>query len=301
MGASKIKYIKSPLNYTGGKYKLLPQIEPLFPKNVERFIDLFCGGCNVAINVKAKEIICNDIEGHVISLMNYFNNHSAEEIINGIEGVIDEYELTRTWENGYEYYGCNSSDGVAKVNKDGYLKLREDYNNGKKDEITFYTMLIHAFNNQINFNQKGEFNQHVNKRDFNQALRKNLKVFVDELKNKDIKFIKGSFESLKVDKLNKQDFVYCDPPYLITAANYNKIWGVEEEIKLLDKLDEIHKNGIKFALSNVLEHKGKRNELLINWSNKYIIHDLNFDYKNCNYASNKKENNLSREVLITNY
>ena len=27
-----MSYIQSPLNYTGGKYKLLPQIEPLFPK-----------------------------------------------------------------------------------------------------------------------------------------------------------------------------------------------------------------------------------------------------------------------------
>ena len=28
----KQEYIKSPLNYVGGKYKLLPQILPLFPK-----------------------------------------------------------------------------------------------------------------------------------------------------------------------------------------------------------------------------------------------------------------------------
>lgn len=28
----KNTYIKSPLNYTGGKYKLLPQIIPLLPE-----------------------------------------------------------------------------------------------------------------------------------------------------------------------------------------------------------------------------------------------------------------------------
>ena len=42
--------IQSPLNYTGGKYKLLPQILPLFPKEIDCFVDLFCGGCNVGIN-----------------------------------------------------------------------------------------------------------------------------------------------------------------------------------------------------------------------------------------------------------
>lgn len=39
-----MNYIKSPLNYTGGKYKLLPQILPLLPNNIDTFIDLFWGG-----------------------------------------------------------------------------------------------------------------------------------------------------------------------------------------------------------------------------------------------------------------
>jgi site-specific DNA-adenine methylase len=54
------KQIKSPLNYIGGKYKLLEQILPLFPKEIKTFIDLFAGGCNVGLNVKAEKIICND-------------------------------------------------------------------------------------------------------------------------------------------------------------------------------------------------------------------------------------------------
>ena len=58
--------IKSCLNYTGGKYKLLPQILPLFPEDINTFVDLFCGGCNVAVNVDANRIVCNDIEPHVI-------------------------------------------------------------------------------------------------------------------------------------------------------------------------------------------------------------------------------------------
>ena len=35
------KYIKSPLNYTGGKFKLLSQIVPLLPQNINTFVDLF--------------------------------------------------------------------------------------------------------------------------------------------------------------------------------------------------------------------------------------------------------------------
>lgn len=37
-------YYKNPFNYTGSKYKLLPQILPLFPSNIDTFVDLFGGG-----------------------------------------------------------------------------------------------------------------------------------------------------------------------------------------------------------------------------------------------------------------
>lgn len=48
------RYIKSPLNYTGGKYRLLDRILPAFPRDYCRFVDLFAGGFNVGINVDAR-------------------------------------------------------------------------------------------------------------------------------------------------------------------------------------------------------------------------------------------------------
>jgi len=35
----ELNLIQSPLNYTGGKFKLLPQILPLFPQNIDIFVD----------------------------------------------------------------------------------------------------------------------------------------------------------------------------------------------------------------------------------------------------------------------
>ena len=40
---NKNNYIKSPLNYVGGKYKLLNEIIPLFPNDINTFVDLFGG------------------------------------------------------------------------------------------------------------------------------------------------------------------------------------------------------------------------------------------------------------------
>lgn len=86
--------ISSPLNYTGGKYKLLPQILPFFPDNIDTFVDLFCGGGNVGINVTAKTIIYNDIDRNLMCLYNMFKNLEKELIFDWVYKVIKEYNLS---------------------------------------------------------------------------------------------------------------------------------------------------------------------------------------------------------------
>ena len=92
---------------------------------------------------------------------------------------------------------------------------------------------------------------------------------------------------------------------MITVGAYERDyfckWSEEYEKKLLEFLDELNDKGYKFALSNVLVHKGKVNTLLDDWSNKYNVHHLRMDYKNCNYQTKDKTANSSDEVLITNY
>ena len=277
------KYIKSPLNYTGGKYKLLNQILPLFPEDINTFVDLFTGGCNVAINVNANRIIANDLCSEVISVYEGIQNGTTEENIRMIEETINEYSL-------------------SKENKEGYLELRSYYNEGNKDWYIFYTLIAYAFNNQIRFNKKGEFNIPFGKdrSDFNPALKQKFRDFSDAIHNKNIKFTNYDFRKLSVDKLKENDFVYLDPPYLITDATYNMGWNEEAEKDLLSLCDRLNEKGIKFAISNVLEHNGSKNEILIEWSKKYNINYLNYNYSNCNY--HKKDNgHKSVEVLITNY
>lgn len=296
---SKNNYVKSPLNYTGGKYKLLPQILPLFPKQINTFVDLFCGGGNVGVNITADKIIFNDINAHVIELLKWFNDNNSEYLIEYVENLIYEYDLTNTYEFGYEHYGCNSSDGVAKVNKESFLKLRDDYNKGKNDIGVLYALIVHAFNNKITFNKEGKFMESVNKRDFNKTIRNNLIKFSDALKKLNVQFRNIDYRDVpEILNLNSNDFVYVDPPYLITETNYNDNWHEKDEYELYHMLDYLNLHNIKFAVSNVTHHKGKQNDILIEWSKKYNIHNLNFDYKNCMHNGVKGK---SVEVLITNY
>ena len=281
-----MKYIKSCLNYTGGKYKLLPQIMPLFPENINMIIDLFCGGCNVAINVNAKKIICNDSEKVIIDLYNDWKNGECDKLLNTLKETISKYELSKT-------------------NREGFEKIRKDYNDGNREWFMFYAMLMHSFNYQIRFNKNNEYNMPFGKDRscFNQSTENNFINFVNEIHNKNIFFTNKDFTELKIEKLKEDDFVYCDPPYLITCASYNEKegWNEIKERQLLKLLDSLNDNNVKFALSNVLENKGKRNEILIEWCKKYNVHYLNNSYSNCNYHAKDKSKNSTVEVLITNY
>jgi len=293
------KFLKSPLNYTGGKYKLLEQIKPLFPKNIDTFVDLFAGGCNVAVNVDANKIIANDINENIIDLYRFFKESKSEDIICGIEDIIKKYSLSNTSKYGYDKYDADSSSGVGKYNKKAYERLRADYNKNPS-HLLFYTTLIFAFNNQIRFNSKGEFNTPVNKRDFNSNMKKNLDLFINKLNTLDISFSSLDFKEIKV---SKDSFVYIDPPYLATIAAYNENggWNETKEKELLSYIDGLDKQDVKFALSNVFENKGKKNELLIRWSKGYKVHQLSHTYSNCNYQAKDKTKESTKEILITNY
>lgn len=304
--ASKIVN-QSAINYTGGKFKLIPQLLPLFPKTINNFYDVFAGGANVTINVKAKKYFVNDINKRVIQLYRFLGNEKYCDLLDKIEMIIEDYNLSNTKKYGYEFYHVNSSMGLKEVNKMQYEKLRNDFNNGKfcenYESLIFYILIVYGFNNQIRFNRKGEFNMPTGKRDFNQKMSLKLDNFMTELKKRKVFYSSLDFEDfLSKQIFEKDDFVYLDPPYLISTASYNESngWTVENEKVLLNLLDELNKNGVKFALSNVIIHKGKTNNLLESWAKKYNVHKLNFNYNNSNYQSKAKSNNTV-EVLITNY
>lgn len=276
----KQEYIKSPLNYVGGKYKLLPQILPLFPKNIDTFIDLFGGGFNVGINVPAKEVVYNDLNLPVVQILEYIHRNRTDKSLDEIDEIIKQYDLSKT-------------------NREGYLKLRNQFNESEfKQPIILYVLICYAFNNQIRFNSKGEFNMPFgkDKSSFNPTLRERFIEFSEAISNKDCKFTNTDFREFIGVAFGENDFLYCDPPYFNSMATYNENggWTMTNEEDLRSMLAT---SNVKWALSNNL----KTNLTLKNWAEDhgYKIHYLSTSYGNCNYQ--KKDKTKDIEVLITNY
>lgn len=281
-------YIKSPMNYTGGKYKILKHIIPSFPNGINNFVDLFAGGLNVGINVNADTIYANDQITYLIELYRFFQDNDTDELIVKIKSRIAEYNLTQ-------------------ANQEGYLDLRKEYNTSGQ-LLDLFVLTCYSFNHQIRFNSKHEFNTPFGKErsSFNSSIESNLIRFCNTLHSKNVVLSTGDFMSFDFSKLTAGDLVYCDPPYLITTGSYNdgkrgfKDWTIKEELQLLSLLDDLNSRDIYFALSNVFAHKGLTNDSLIEWSKKYHVNFIDKSYANCSYHF-KDRDTKTVEVLVTNY
>ena len=278
--------LKSPFNYIGGKYRLLQQLLPLFPVKINTFVDLFTGGLDVSLNVRAASTHCNDINHYLISVYTDFQRCPLEQLLADIGGRIAHYRLSKT-------------------NEEGFLQLRADYN-ATHDPLLLFLLTCYGFNHQLRFNSRGEFNNPFgrNRSEYNANIQANLIRMHRRIKA--FQFTALNFKDFDVSHLRTGDFLYADPPYLISCGSYNdgkrgfEGWSEADDQQLFELLDGLNARNVQFALSNVVSHKGQVNRGLIEWAGKYNTHHINYRYNNSSYHQKDRQPDTD-EVLITNY
>lgn len=293
--------LENCFNYVGSKDRIFPLIDKNLDKSKENLIELFCGSGVVGINEISNysKIVLNDACWQMTELLKFLRDNTYEDIISKIEHYINLYKL-------------------SKENKEGYNKLREDFNEEPYQKLVFdpamfYCLITHSFNYNIHINSSGKFSvpSGKNRCYFNKNLRAKLEAFQWELhENKEKVTIKNeSFEILvkKAEKIIPNSMFYCDPPYYSSDDSYSRIyylgkWDEPKEYKLYNTLDYINANGGNFLLSNVLENNGKTNLILREWYRRHkynVIEVTSSDYSNCNYQ--RKNNGKTKEILVRNY
>lgn len=299
----KSKCKRSPFFYVGDKFKLVPQLEDNFPKDIDRFIEPFCGGGSVFLNTKANSYLLNDINSYMVELhkflMSYCNRQ--EQFWDEIKLDIDKYKLSATFlgkDVPQEYRKEFVKTYFAKYNKESYMKLRADFNHSKDDMMQLYLLLIYGFNRMLRFNSKGDFNLPVGNVDFNKNVVDALNAYFEYVDGKIIDVFNLDFQEF-VEKVQPtpNDMLYLDPPYLITFSEYNKLWNEDSEIRLIDYLDDLNSRNVRFAVSNVLWHRKRYNGTFNEWAQKYNIVRIKSNY--VSYHDNSEKD--SYEVLVKNY
>ena len=185
MKYNKQDLVKSPLNYIGGKFKLLPQLLIRFPNKINTLYDIFGGGGTISLNTKAQHVHYNDIVPYVGDLLNDLKKENINSALTKIHSVINKYNLSTT-------------------NTEGFNKLRNDYNNGEKSWEYFYMLVCHSFNYQFRYNNKQEYNSSfgINRSYYSQTTEKKLVEFMNKFHKLDIVFTSKDFREFDFSKVN---------------------------------------------------------------------------------------------------
>lgn len=221
------------LKWAGGKRSLIPNIISLFPKDYRNRIyhEPFFGGGALFFSIKPQRGSINDINPRLINFYKVVRDN-PEELIE--QASIYPYE------------------------KEEFYRIREHYNkshltNVEGAAITLYLNKT-AFNGLYRVNSKGEFNVPfgcysnptiVDKERIRAAskLLKNIEIFQTDF-------------SYVVDRAEKGDLVYFDPPYLPVSdtANFTSYssdgFSWDDQIRLRGVCVKLDEKGIIFVLSN---------------------------------------------------
>lgn len=296
--------IRSPFFYVGDKHKLMKQLLPLFPDKLDTYYEPFCGGGSSFLNVEASRYVLGDVDSYMIKLHNMLNlyAHKPQEFFNTIFKIEETYGLSASYRQDIipqELKSQYVKTYFAKFNKSGFERMRNDFNIDKANMELLYLLLIYGFNRMLRFNSNGDFNLPVGNVDLNQNVIKALKYYFEFCTKKEVLFYTLDFRDFfKMWNFKRNDFIYLDPPYLISNSEYNKLWSEDDEKALLTLLDELNAKNIRFAISNLIEDKGKRNDIFEKWAEKYNIYEVSSNY--LNYHNNTPKG-IHREVLVTNY
>ena len=243
--------LKPFVKWVGGKSQLISELEKILSANDERVLTRYCepmvGGGALFFNVLSKY----DFEELYIGDVNSELMNAYQVIKNDVDGLIEKLQEMQMLflpmdENGRKYY---------------YYSVRDKFNFVTLSETTAVEKAAHfiflnktCFNGLYRVNRKGQFNVPMGAyKNPTICDEENLRNIHEALQN--VTIVCGDY-SLSKQFINKDTFVYLDPPYRPISetsgfTSYNTdLFDDNEQIRLARFIDEINASGAKIVLSN---------------------------------------------------
>ena len=270
-----------PIKIQGIKTKLVPLIKQsvvLEPDSV--WIEPFMGSGVVGFNIEPHRAIFADTNPHIIE---FYNQIKCGKITSCEVRAFLEHE-GKLLEKGDDEY---------------YYTVRMRFNN-EHNPLDFLFLNRSCFNGMIRFNKNYDFNVPYVHRP-----QRFAKAYVSKIVNQvahvekllhmhSWDFVCQSFEDT-IAMAGKNDFIYCDPPYLGRHVDYYDSWDEKSELALHKALIE---SKTKFMLSTWDHNDYRENEYI-----KSVWHDCKKITHQHFYHVGAKETNRNPviEALLTNY
>lgn len=296
-------YVNSPFNYTGNKFKLLPQLVAHLPESTDNMtlVDLFSGSGTVSFNLAGmfKNVVSNEYIFDIQRIQKVLSTGSDTDFARLIECLkmfsssdYDRYQILRD-----EYNSLLTSDFTGSGE---YINDKITFLNYKAYRL--YGLMLSCTNNMMRFNRHGLFNQTCGKRMYNESTEKKLTEWRNLLKTiRNVDIIWGDFETVSANSMRVQNmsdvFFYADPPYSNTEAGYNAFWKQNDDERLFKFITDF--SDAKWMISGTDIHGDERCKLLdlLSESGKFKMIELEYDYKKVA----KKKSTETHEVIMVNY
>jgi DNA adenine methylase len=205
----KSPILKPPLKWAGGKRWQVPHLRRLWdPQKYQRLVEPFCGGLAITMGLLPTRAILNDINPHLINFYLWLKR--------GLMAAIPMINDERLY---YEHR--------ARFNE-----LLATGMSGSRDAAAlFYYFNRTGYNGLCRFNQTGQFNVPFGR-------YKRIQYVTDftayRQKFAEWHFTSDDFETLS---LEREDFVYADPPYDVQFTQYaQQKFGWQEQVRTAEWL-----------------------------------------------------------------
>lgn len=186
--------VRPPLKWAGGKRWQIPVLRKVWESQCSRrLVEPFCGGLAVVTGLMPMRALLNDINPHLINLYRWMKR-----------GLVTELEMRNSKRQYYEH-----RDRFNELLHTGKAKTAEA-------AALFYYLNRTGYNGLCRFNNSGEFNVPFGshkKIDYKSDFMEYKKAF------RRWQFASHDFEEIP---LQKDDFIYADPPYDVQFTRYSR-------------------------------------------------------------------------------
>ena len=238
MSVAKTAPVNQPakpfLKWAGGKRKLCDFLTESSPANWNRYFEPMMGGAAMFFHLQPKQAFLSDSNPELVN--------AYKVLRDAVEPLIEELEKHQDSEE--YYYRIRELDRSPD-----FLQL---------GNVVRASRLIYlnktCFNGLFRVNSKGHFNVPYGKYENKFSVAKeDLRSSSAALQNAEISL--GNFQSVE-EQVEKDDFVYFDPPYLPISktssfTSYTREpFGINEQVELRNFCEKLSAKGVKVMVSN---------------------------------------------------
>jgi len=271
------------IKWAGGKGQLIPQIIRLVPPRFGRYFEPFLGGGAVFFKLASpdRNAFLSDINYELINAYKVIKNH-VEELIPVLIYHQNEYNKSP---KKYYYHLRDSTSAMNNINK----------------AARFIALNKTCYNGLYRVNKNGLFNVPIGR--YKNPLicdADNLRKMSVVLKRSGSNLGVSDYKKILVEKAEKDDFVYLDPPFypISDTANFtsytNNGFSLEDQKELASIFYELTEKGCKVLLSNSNTDEIRR--LYSTYSHLTEVINVN---RSINTIASKRAGHT--ELLIRNY